>query len=279
MSDMTMEELMPDSQQNVPEQTQSEADASSADRSLKSAIEAIIYVASEPVSVEQIAKAVDNTSDAGDIEKARAATRTAVIRAIAQLQQEYQMDARGIEIREIAGGYKMFTKPEHHDTVRRFVKSLAPPLRLSMAALETLATIAYRQPLTAPEIQAVRGVQGTGVLKTLLDRKLIHTAGRKNVIGKPILYKTTREFLVQFGLGSVSDLPSMEEFEAVLKASFGELGGDIGEPTLPLEENVDGGFTRGEATSALADAGEDGSDSETKAEDQNDSADSDSHAS
>ena len=273
MSEMTMEELMPDSQQNVPEQTQSEADASSADRSLKSAIEAIIYVASEPVSVEQIAKAVDNTSDAGDIEKARAAARTAVIRAIAQLQQEYQIDARGIEIREIAGGYKMFTKPEHHDTVRRFVKGLTPPLRLSMAALETLATIAYRQPLTAPEIQAVRGVQGTGVLKTLLDRKLIHTAGRKNVIGKPILYKTTKEFLVQFGLGSVSDLPSMEEFEAVLKASFG----DVGEPTLPLEENIDGGFTRGEATSARADT--DDSDSDTNPEDQNDSADSDSHAS
>ena len=122
----------------------------------------------------------------------------------------------------MAGGYKMFTKPEHHDLVRRFVKSLTPPLKLSMAALETLATIAYRQPITVPEIQAIRGVQGAGVLKTLLERKLITTAGRKSVLGRPILYKTTREFLVQFGLSGLQDLPSMEEFEELLKASFGD---------------------------------------------------------
>ena len=178
--------------------------------SLRSAIEAIVYVAEEPVTPEQIAAAIEG------------ATRADVLQALVTLQNDYAADDRGIEIREVAGGFKMFTKPEHHDVVRRFVKSLTPPLRLSMAALETLATIAYRQPITVPEIQAIRGVQGAGVLKTLLDRKLVTTAGRKQVMGRPILYKTTREFLMQFGLSSLQDLPSMEEFEEILKASFGE---------------------------------------------------------
>jgi segregation and condensation protein B len=179
------------------------------DRRLQAAIDAIVYVAEEPVTVDQIVAALED------------ADRNAVVRALGALQQQYQQDSRGIEIREVAGGYKMFTKPEHHEAVRRFVKNLTPPMKLSMAALETLATIAYRQPITVPEIQAIRGVQGAGVLKTLLERKLIQTAGRKQVIGRPILYKTTREFLIQFGLGSLQDLPSMEEFEELLRASFG----------------------------------------------------------
>jgi segregation and condensation protein B len=242
MSEMTMEELLPDSQSGDLQLTQNEAEASAADRTLKSLVEAIIYVAVEPVTIDQIVKAVELGLDGQQ-------ARKEVARVVEELRQDYHSDARGIEVREIAGGYKMFTKPEHHDAVRRFVKSLTPPLRLSMAALETLATIAYRQPLTAPEIQAVRGVQGTGVLKTLLDRKLIQTAGRKNVMGKPILYKTTKEFLVQFGLGSLSDLPSMEEFEALIKASIG----DVSEPTLPLEENSDGSFSRNPDSIAQAD--------------------------
>jgi len=231
-----MEELLPDNSGKAFGElpmTQQEAEASAADRTLKALVEAIIYVAVEPVTIDQILKAIELGADA-------AQSRKLVARVIEELRQDYHADARGIEVRELAGGYKMFTKPEHHDAVRRFVKSLTPPLRLSMAALETLATIAYRQPLTAPEIQAVRGVQGTGVLKTLLDRKLIQTAGRKNVMGKPILYRTTREFLVQFGLGGLSDLPSMEEFEALIKASIG----DVTEPTLPLDENPDGSFSR-----------------------------------
>ena len=125
----------------------------------------------------------------------------------------------------MAGGYKMATKAEHHDSVRNFVKSLKPPLKLSLPALETLAVVAYKQPVTAPEIMEIRGVQGTGVLKTLLDRKLIAVAGRKNVIGKPILYKTTKEFLIQFGLKDLSELPSLKEFEAVYD----------GQMILPLE--------------------------------------------
>jgi segregation and condensation protein B len=116
----------------------------------------------------------------------------------------------------------MATKPEHHESVRAFVKSLKPPLKLSLPALETLAVVAYKQPITAPEIMEVRGVQGAGVLKTLLDRKLIAAAGRKNVIGKPILYKTTKEFLVQFGLKDLAELPSLKEFEELARMSIAD---------------------------------------------------------
>jgi segregation and condensation protein B len=122
-------------------------------------------------------------------------------------------DGRGVEIREIAGGYRMATKPECHDAVRMFVKSLKPAMKLSLPALETLAVIAYKQPVTAPEVNEIRGVESAGVLGSLLARKLIATAGRKPVIGRPILYKTTKEFLLRFGLKDVNDLPSMEEFE------------------------------------------------------------------
>ena len=113
-------------------------------------------------------------------------------------------------------------RPEHHEAVRSFVKSLKPPLKLSLPALETLAVIAYKQPVTAPEIMEIRGVQGAGVLKTLLDRKLIAEAGRKNVIGKPILYKTTKEFLVQFGLKDLSELPTLKEFEEIRRMAFAD---------------------------------------------------------
>ncbi len=130
-----------------------------------------------------------------------------------ELTAEYSSSDRGMEIRQIAGGYRMATKPEHHDVVVNFAKSLKPPVRLSLQALETLAVIAYKQPVTVPEISEIRGVDTSGVLATLLDRKLVTTAGRKQVIGRPILYRTTKEFLLRFGLNDVSELPSMEEFE------------------------------------------------------------------
>jgi segregation and condensation protein B len=130
-----------------------------------------------------------------------------------ELIAEYTNSERGMEIREIAGGYRMATKPEYHDAVRGFVKSLKPPMKLSLQALETLAVIAYKQPVTAPEVSEIRGVDSGGVLGSLVSRKLITTAGRKPVIGRPILYKTTKEFLLRFGLKDVNDLPSMEEFE------------------------------------------------------------------
>ncbi len=126
-----------------------------------------------------------------------------------------------MEIRAVAGGYRMATKPEHHDVVRSFAKSLKPPIRLSLQALETLAVIAYKQPVTAPEISEIRGVDSQGVLATLIDRKLITTAGRKQVIGRPILYKTTKEFLMRFGLKDVTELPSMEEFEKLISGQEG----------------------------------------------------------
>jgi segregation and condensation protein B len=177
----------------------------------RAAIEAIVYAAEEPVSVQQIASAVHGERDA-------------VRRALRELIASYSGDERGIEIREVAGGYKFYTKPQHHDAVRRFIKSLQPPLRLSMPALETLAVIAYKQPVTLPEIQEIRGVQAAGVIKTLLERGMITTAGRKEALGRPILYRTTKDFLMRFGLAGVEDLPSLKEFEALARAALGDDG-------------------------------------------------------
>ena len=194
------------------------------DQTLKAAVEAIVYVADEPITVEQICKALKN------------APATQVRQVLEALQQEYSQEGHGIEIREIAGGYKMFTKAEHHETIRKLVKDMTPPVKLSMAALETLATIAYRQPITIPEIQQIRGVHAASVLKTLLEKKLITTAGRKNVLGRPILYKTTREFMLEFGLSSLQELPSLQEFEEITRAAMGEPSAeqsDTGDATDP----------------------------------------------
>jgi segregation and condensation protein B len=177
------------------------ADQAEVDRDrTKAIVEAAIYVTDEPLTAEQIAGALGRTLDE-------------IRPVLDELVADYARPGRGLSIREVAGGYKMATKPEHHEEIRQFVKNLKPPLKLSLAALETLAVIAYKQPITAPEIMDIRGVQGAGVLRTLLDRKLIATAGRKNVVGKPILYKTTKDFLVQFGLKDLSELPTLKEFE------------------------------------------------------------------
>ncbi len=141
-------------------------------------------------------------------------------RIVSELIADYADSERGMEIREIAGGYRVGTKPEYHDAVRGFVKSLKPPMKLSLQALETLAVIAYKQPVTAPEVGEIRGVDSAGVIGSLISRKLITTAGRKQVIGRPILYKTTKEFLLRFGLKDLNELPSIEEFE---KMAAGEL--------------------------------------------------------
>lgn len=179
------------------------------DAALKAVVEAIVYVTEEPATPAQIAAAIGQP-------EAR------VRRLLAELVEEYAQPARGIMIREVAGGFQMTTKPEHHEAIRAFVKRLKPPLKLSLAALETLAVIAYKQPITAPEIQAIRGVSGVSALKTLLERKLITTAGRKNVVGRPILYKTTKEFLVQFGLKDLSELPTLKEFEELRRLALGD---------------------------------------------------------
>jgi segregation and condensation protein B len=160
---------------------------------------------------------------------------------IEELISDCVHDERGMEIREVAGGYRLTTKPEHHDVVRAFARSLKPPVRLSLQALETLAVIAYKQPVTAPEISEIRGVDSSGVLATLLERKLITTAGRKQVIGRPILYKTTKEFLLRFGLNDTSELPSMEEFEKMTHGPsqeelFTPVADATGVPDIPEAE-------------------------------------------
>jgi len=187
--------------------------------SLKAQLEAIIYAAENPISLDhlvQLTKSSVMSDGAADENQARSRIRT----ALEELVAEYATSAHGIEIRQLAGGYRMSTKPEHHDVVKDFAKSLKPPIRLSLPALETLAVIAYKQPVTVPEISEIRGVDSSGVIATLFDRKLITTAGRKAVIGRPILYKTTKEFLLRFGLKDVNELPSMEEFEKLVAESF-----------------------------------------------------------
>jgi segregation and condensation protein B len=187
---------------------------------LKAILEAIVYVTDEPLSAQQLAAALEVPLDK-------------VKHALDELVADYARPERGLSIREVAGGYKMATKAEHHEAVRAFVKKLTPPLKLSLAALETLAVVAYKQPVTAPEILEIRGVQGAGVLKTLLDRKLIAEAGRKSVIGKPILYKTTKDFLVQFGLKDLSELPTLKEFEELGRMEIVEE--ESAQTELPLD--------------------------------------------
>jgi len=174
----------------------------------KAALEAIIYAADEPATIEQLAKALGEE-------------KLVVQAALDELVGSYGSEERGIEIRAVAGGYKLYTKPQQHDVVRRFIKSLRPPLRLTMPALETLAVIAYKQPVTSPEISEIRGVNTSGVISTLLDKRLITTAGRKEVIGRPILYKTSKEFLMRFGLSDLEELPSLKEFEALAREALG----------------------------------------------------------
>lgn len=188
--------------------------------SLKPQLEAIIYAAEMPISLDQITPLVKESilAETPGIEDAEIKSR--IRAALEELTTEYSAASHGIEIRQVAGGYRMSTKPEQHDVVRAFAKSLKPPIRLSLPALETLAVIAYKQPVTVPEISEIRGVDAGGVIATLLDRKLITTAGRKAVIGRPILYKTSKEFLLRFGLKDVNELPSMEEFENLVAESF-----------------------------------------------------------
>ena len=179
------------------------------DETLKAQIEGILYVAPEPVTLEAIAKSLDGE------ERERIKTK------LQELIDDYERADHGIQIRQIAGGYKFSTKPEHHEVLRKFVKSLKPPIRLSKPALETLAVIAYRQPVTLPEMDAIRGVDCGGVIHTLLEKKLVVTAGRKNVVGRPILYRTSRDFLIHFGLKDVSELPSLKEFEELARQALG----------------------------------------------------------
>ncbi len=208
------------------------ADTESERNRLLAMIEAAVYVSEEPLTVMQLAQAL-------------AQPKEVVEGILAELIESYSLPRHGLSIREVAGGFKMSTKPEFHEDIRSFVKKLKPPLKLSLAALETLAVVAYKQPVTGPEILDIRGVQGGGVLKTLLERKLITAAGRKQVVGKPVLYKTTKEFLVQFGLKDLAELPTLKEFEEWSRLALGDDAGETPavvaetpapEPTVAAEE-------------------------------------------
>jgi segregation and condensation protein B len=187
---------------------------------MQSALEAIIYAADEPATLDQLCNALG-------------AEKVEIRAALDLLVASYSTDDRGIEVRKVAGGWKFYTKPQHHEVVRRFIKSLQPPIRLTMPALETLAVIAYKQPATVPEINEIRGVNVGGVIKTLLEKRLITTAGRKEVIGRPILYRTSKQFLMRFGLSDLDELPSLKEFEQLAQAA---LGSDAG--VAPVEPDA-----------------------------------------
>ena len=179
------------------------------DEILKALIEGIIYVAPEPVTLDGILKVLEGEE------------RERVKAKLEELVADYEQNSHGIQIRQVANGYKFSTKAEHHEILRKYVKSLKPPVRLSKPALETLAVIAYRQPVTMPEIEEIRGVDSGGVIHTLLEKKLVVTSGRKSVVGRPILYRTSKDFLVHFGLKDVGELPSLKEFEELAKRALG----------------------------------------------------------
>jgi segregation and condensation protein B len=227
--------------------TVAQADAAT----LQALVEAVVYVLPEPLPAAQIAAALNQPLEN-------------VQQALKRLLEETARPDRGVFVREVAGGYQAATKPEHHEAIRNFVKNLKQPLKLSNAALETLAVIAYKQPVTAPEVNEIRGVDSSGVFGSLLARKLISTAGRKPVVGRPILYKTTREFLLRFGLKDVSELPSMEEFEKLAAIELDEEEPVAPEDTAPeiaadlslelseteLEESADEADTDAESEAA-----------------------------
>ena len=208
------------------------------DETLKAVIEAIVYVAPEPVSLESITKVLEGEE------------RERVKSKLDELTSDFERAEHGIQMRQVAGGYKFSSKAEHHEVLRKFVKSLKPPIRLSKQSLETLAVIAYRQPVTLPEIQEIRGVDCGGVIHTLMEKKLVVTAGRKSAVGRPILYRTSRDFLVHFGLKDTSELPSLREFEELARQALG--------PELGLAEEAIAPAAAGPASSegAPAESGE-----------------------
>jgi segregation and condensation protein B len=233
---LELEPVSGDSALPEPAGTPAEAQpVASPETGVESGPELAPEAAAETLPASEGSPAQDEAAAEAELEARRQArqrdreARVIIRQLLDELIAACASDGRGVEIREIAGGYRMATKPECHDAVRLFVKSIKPALRLSLPALETLAVIAYKQPVTAPEVNEIRGVDSSAVFGSLLARKLIATAGRKPVIGRPILYKTTREFLLRFGLKDVSELPSMEEFEKLAASELDEPESEIGE--------------------------------------------------
>jgi segregation and condensation protein B len=161
-------------------------------------IEALIFVSDEPLSIKAIADVLKEGKDV-------------ISEAVTALAEEFNARNSGLQLREVAGGWQFATRPEYHEHVRAFLKT-RPSAKLTIASLETLAVIAYRQPVTVPEILEIRGVQSPSAIKTLLDKKLIVAKGRKDTVGRPMMYGTSKEFLLQFGLKDLSELPSVEDF-------------------------------------------------------------------
>ncbi len=168
-----------------------------------SIVEALVFVADEPLTVKTIADVLEED-------------RETVAAAVEQLKQEYDERDSGLQLREIAGGWQISTRTEFHEEIRRFLKT-RPNAKLSLASLETLAVIAYKQPVTVPEILEIRGVQSASAIKTLLDRRLIIAKGRKETVGRPMQYGTSKDFMIQFGLKDLSELPSIEDFEDLVQ--------------------------------------------------------------
>jgi segregation and condensation protein B len=166
---------------------------------LMAILEALIFVSEEPLTVKMMSEVIEE--ERGWVEA-----------AVEELAQEFNERNSGLQLREVGGGWQIATRPEYHEYVRAYLKS-RPSARLSLASLETLAVIAYKQPITVPEILEIRGVQSPSAIKTLLDKRLIVAKGRKETIGRPMMYGTSKEFLLQFGLKDLSELPSIEDFE------------------------------------------------------------------
>jgi segregation and condensation protein B len=198
-------------------------------RRIRPALEALLFTSPKPVREAELAEALE-------------AEPTAVAEALSSLAEEADVPSRGVRLEKVAGGWRYVTRPEYDSLLRRF-HEVTERSRLSLAALETLAIIAYRQPITLPEIQEVRGVNSSSVLTTLLEKKLVTTAGRKAVVGTPFLYRTTREFLVRFGLNELDDLPKPEELDEDLAATVegapAAAPAEIGEPVAVAADETD----------------------------------------
>jgi segregation and condensation protein B len=185
---------------------------------LRAALEAILFTSNEPVTLDSLAEALGED-------------RAAIVSQLDEIKRILEANIGGFTLEQTAGGWRLATRPEHEPVLKKYFAKKGES-RLSIAALETLAIIAYRQPITAPEVSDIRGVNSTAVLRTLLERRLIRVSGRKNVVGSPFLYRTTREFLIHFGLNDIRDLPRLEEFGDLIGETINEdLVAAIGEGT------------------------------------------------
>jgi segregation and condensation protein B len=184
---------------------------------VQASVEALLYASAEPLSVKDLRKAFPEAGEG-------------IRPALERLTELYRQDGRGLQLVEVAGGFQITTRPEFHEVVSRLLSSPKPP-RLSLQALETLAVIAYRQPITVPELLDLRGVRSAGVVRTLLEKKLVRIVGRKPVVGRPLLYGTTKEFLLRFGLKDVRDLPQLKDMSEVF-------GDDVAQQLEGMEEGT-----------------------------------------